>query len=895
MSSLSIRRRLQFGFMILVLLVSALCAFNVWSSGRLAKANNSMSEALEAALVAEENSAQISKWINLLDRTTAGQDAAMRQLAEAVINNHETAALYPDVSKQPLKQLLTSPDIDPMLSFMHKDLQMLAEFKRIQTQLSDTNQQIKESWRPRHGEMLHALNDLKRTLLYWNLKITNMLFVGSSIGELVYENIEETPIEIFRQSPIYQNYYETFPQLESAFDQLTEMNQALYVATDRLDTLIFSGDWNEVRRFYRDNFPTLIKSIAVKIDTVLAVENQAGNAQQLTMAILRGSLRDVNQELFQNLTTLNKELRMELTGSAVIVAAKTAALQSKRIEAAELVNSAAFYNIALSLSVILLGIIGSVLITRSVIIPLNEVVEKMEDVARGEGDLTRTINVTAKHEMGMLANNFNQFVCRLREIIRRSRVMFVALRRAVGNIEVSANKVRSGAQQQELYLKDATEALTAVDQYCRTIATSTETVLNATRESSTATLEMNGVIEEIADQTDRLFALVEEVTSSNHEMSVSSREISGNIRDFAGNMEQINGSIQAMDERTARIEALAEETRLQAHQVVKNAREGRTAVATSISGVEKLNSVVFRACEAMTQLGAESEAIGQVLQVIDDISDQTHLLSLNARIIAAQAGSHGLAFGVVADEIRQLAERTAISTHEIAAIIEKLQKGTTRAVNAISDGSSRIEQEVTLVRAAGERLAEIEESSNRSSQQVEEIVHVAHEQSVESRRMTENIEQAIGTIHQISTSIQQQTQGVQQAATASENMREIAFVLRRGTEEQNQGSRMISLGIEQILSMIEEISQSTQSQSDQSRTLVALFEKVRIIAEQNIESSADLEIILVQLVENATGLEQELGKFNIGSVNTNNLSHLHQPARSKNQTLNLIPSNIVNE
>jgi methyl-accepting chemotaxis protein len=895
MSSLSIRRRLQLGFLILVLLVSALCTFNVWSSGRLAKANNSMSEALEAALVAEEKAAQISTWINLLDRTTAGQDAAMRQLAEAVINNHETAALYPDGSEQPLKQLLASPDIDPMLSFMHKDMQMLAEFRRLQTQLSDTNQQIIEIWRPRHGEMLHELNDLKRTFLYWNLKITNMLFVGSSIGELVYENIEETPIETFRQSPIYQNNYETFPQLKKAFEQLAEMNQTLYVATDRLDTMIFSGDWDKVRQFYRDNFPTLVKSIAVEIDTVLAVENQAESAQQQTMAILNGSLRDANRELFQTLTTLNKELRMALTGSAEIVVAKTAALQSKRIEAAELVNSAAFYNIALSLIVIILGIIGSVLITRSVVIPLNEVVEKMEDVARGEGDLTRTINVTAKHEMGVLANNFNQFVCRLREIIRRSRVMFADLREAVGNIDEAANKVRTGAKQQETYLKDAADGLSAVDQYCRTIATSTETVLEATRESSSATLEMNGIIEEIADQTDRLFALVEEVTSSNHEMAVSSREISGNISDFAKNMEQISGSIQTMDGRTARIEALAKQTHLQADQVVKHAREGRAAVATSITGVEKLNSVVLEASEAMTQLGAESEAIGQVLQVIDDISEQTHLLSLNARIIAAQAGSHGLAFGVVADEIRQLAERTVISTHEIAAIIDTVQKRTTKAVNAISAGRSKIEQEVTLVRAAGDRLAEIEKSSNRSSQQVEEIVHVAHEQSVESRQMTENIEQTIETIHQIATSIQQQTQGVQQAATASENMREIAFVLRRGTEEQTQGSRMISQGIEQILAMIEEIGQATQSQSDQSRMLVALFEKVRTIAEQNIESSANLEIILVQLVDNTTGLEQELGKFKIGSVNTDNLSLLPRSESSKIQPPNLTLSNVVNE
>ncbi|MDF1581422.1 MAG: HAMP domain-containing methyl-accepting chemotaxis protein [Desulfuromonadales bacterium] len=863
---ISIRQRLQYGSAVLIVLITALCAFNVWSSGRLTQANEAMSGALESAVAAEGEAARVTNWIALLDRVKAQQDVAVRQLAEGVIGNSPAVALYLTGTNDPLATLLEDPELDRLLSFSAAGAQQRFELAQLREQLVALDGKIRATWMPRHGELLNDLNELKRSLLYWNLKITNMIFVRSSIGELVYETLADTPLEAFRSGPLFQQYQHEFPQLKQGIERAAATNQSLYAATNLLDSMMLAGNWDQVRKQYRDNFPAMIKSIAVDIDQVLTLENQSVVAQRQTLALLNGELRKANQQLFELLAKLRTDLGKRLTETATAVAAATQALQDKRVAAAALVSSAGRTNIVLSVLVILLGLIGSVLLTGAIVRPLNVVVKKMEDVARGEGDLTQSINITARHEMGTLAQHFNLFVAKLREIVRRSRQLFGDLRTAVNHIETAAGTVRAGALRGNELLKDAHQRMTGVDQDCVKIMRSTEQLLSASRESSSATLELSSVIEEISGQTEKLFTVVEEVTSSNQEMSASSHEIAVNIDQFAANMNQVQGSVQALEVRTVRIEEAAERTSVQAEQAYRDAQAGRKAVAASLAGVETLNEIVRHASETMTELGEESEAIGKILQVIDEIAEQTSLLALNATIIAAQAGSHGRAFEVVAGEVRNLADRTAVSTREIATIVGKVQRGTVAAVTAIDGGRQQVEQEVAQARTAGERLREIEESSQLSAQQVKDIVIAAREQAQESNRITTIVETASGMLQHIAASVQQQGTGVRQTARASEHMRNIAQQLRRGAEEQMLGSRMMSRGMEQINLMIEEITQATHAQAGSSRQMVELFEQLRAITVTNSDSSGALEEIVARLVTMAESLEQELGSFSIDAA-----------------------------
>src|SRR5437870_7745307 len=121
----------------------------------------------------------------------------------------------------------------------------------------------------------------------------------------------------------------------------------------------------------------------------------------------------------------------------------------------------------------------------------------------------------------------------------------------------------------------------------------------------------------------------------------------------------------------------------------------------SIEGMEQIRQSVVASNAVVSRLGERSLAIGRILNVIEDIAEQTNLLALNAAILAAQAGEHGRGFSVVASEIRELSERTAASTREIAGLIQSVQSEVANALASMSEGTKLVEHGVTLSHQAG--------------------------------------------------------------------------------------------------------------------------------------------------------------------------------------------------
>ncbi len=236
--------------------------------------------------------------------------------------------------------------------------------------------------------------------------------------------------------------------------------------------------------------------------------------------------------------------------------------------------------------------------------------------------------------------------------------------------------------------------------------------------------------------------------------------------------DQVATAIQEMSatvEEVARSAASAAET---AELAGNASAKGREVVEQSISTIDTLAREVTHAAEVIERLERHSGEIGQVLEVIRGVAEQTNLLALNAAIEAARAGEQGRGFAVVADEVRTLASRTQASTEEIRRMIERIQSGTSEAVVVMDKGRAQAEASVSQAAQAGQALQEIANAVSRINDMNAQIAAAAEQQS----SVAEEISLNINNITQVG---QQTAEGSEQVATAGQQLMALATRLHQ--------------------------------------------------------------------------------------------------------------------
>jgi methyl-accepting chemotaxis protein len=202
--------------------------------------------------------------------------------------------------------------------------------------------------------------------------------------------------------------------------------------------------------------------------------------------------------------------------------------------------------------------------------------------------------------------------------------------------------------------------------------------------------------------------------------------------------------------------------------MVDTADNGNTIVSRSVGEVKQIAETVARSSGFVRDLGSQSERIGEIVLVINDIADQTNLLALNAAIEAARAGDAGRGFAVVADEVKKLAERTGKSTKEIAGMISEIKTGVTRAVEAMDEASRSVKVGVELSGDAGAALSDIVNSSSGLQSMVQQIEAAIEEMNSTTVEIARDIDQVASVTKDSSSAAQQVTQAAQELSGLSE-------------------------------------------------------------------------------------------------------------------------------
>ena len=291
---------------------------------------------------------------------------------------------------------------------------------------------------------------------------------------------------------------------------------------------------------------------------------------------------------------------------------------------------------------------------------------------------------------------------------------------------------------------------------------------------------LNEVVRQVIDSVNATVSASNQISSSSEEMAAGAQEQSAQAAEVASGVAQMTTTII----ETSRNTELAAKAATDAGKIAK---EGGQVVQQTVQGMVRISEVVQRSAETVQELGKNSNEIGEIIQVIDDIADQTNLLALNAAIEAARAGEQGRGFAVVADEVRKLAERTSTATKEIAVMIKKIQEDTTGAVKSIQEGTEEAEKGKILADKAGTALVEIINGAQEVVDIITQVATASEEQSSASEQISKNIEAISNVTHESASGIQQMANAAEDLNRLMSNLSDMVSGFK--TTASNNGSK----------------------------------------------------------------------------------------------------------
>ncbi|MBI3095319.1 MAG: methyl-accepting chemotaxis protein [Rhodocyclales bacterium] len=266
---------------------------------------------------------------------------------------------------------------------------------------------------------------------------------------------------------------------------------------------------------------------------------------------------------------------------------------------------------------------------------------------------------------------------------------------------------------------------------------------------------VNYTVEELAVLVRRINDAAERVTSASNSAQSTSNELLAATKIQSAEIQDANATVLEMAKSMKTVSSSALESARVANASLEAAQKGAAAVSNSISGMNEIRTQIQETSKRIKRLGESSQEIGEIVELISDITEQTNVLALNAAIQAASAGEAGRGFSVVAEEVQRLAERSGEATKQIAAIVKTIQTDTNDAVAAMEHSTQGVVEGAKLSDAAGQALNEISSVSQDLARLIQVISSDTQTQADIATKVADSMQDILRITGQTTTSTQQ--------------------------------------------------------------------------------------------------------------------------------------------
>jgi ABC-type transport system substrate-binding protein/methyl-accepting chemotaxis protein len=488
--------------------------------------------------------------------------------------------------------------------------------------------------------------------------------------------------------------------------------------------------------------------------------------------------------------------------------------------------------------------------------PLGEALARI-----GAGDLTSLARPgnASDERLAQIARLGHQ----LRHLVQGLRRAAVAIEAAAGEVARGAKGLSRSVQDEGTSVEETSSSIAEINVSLRRVDESIAALSSLAQATSASTLEMATSIDEVSDNAESVSTTVEEMASAIEEMAVSIQNVAANAEALATLAADTVSAAAAIDESTQRIDRSANETTSLADDVMRSAQTGSTVVYETARTMQSIKQAVDRANESMSSLDARSEQVGAITHVIDEIAERTNLLALNAAILAAQAGPQGRGFRIVADEIKELSERTAASTKEIAALIEAVRSDVRSATERVAAGEELAEKGVDQAYRAAAALDEISNNTVRASHKVRAIAEATSVQTQETHKVLEAAERVRERAQQIERATAEQASTSRHIGERAVHMSDLTEQVRRATVEQAEASKHIARAIEELSTVVEQIRSAVGEQSTGTGHVLRAIEVIKEVVARNQASLATINTAVDALGREAHLLRREFVRFKL--------------------------------